>query len=106
MSERAMGRWANERWGDGANEREGEGAKGRKGDGAMGNRARSALSRRDLRTQPGVLTPGIDPKKTPTLKGWQMVAPPFNPSTYSPTHNVTPLCRSVGAGSFSRESWG
>jgi hypothetical protein len=103
-------------------------------------RRESALSRRDLRTQSGVLTPGIDPKKTPTLtrriknrprsrarkvglvssgvlefcakselhpvrglgmlKGWQMVVPPFNQSTYSPTHNVAPLSRPVGADLF------
>ena len=49
------------RWGDG------ERGRGEGGGRRIGDAARSALSRRDLRTQPGVLTPGIDPKKTPTL---------------------------------------
>jgi hypothetical protein len=31
------------------------------------------LSRRDYRTQPGVLTPGTRPKKCPALKGQQIV---------------------------------
>jgi len=54
------------------------------------------LSRRDWRTQPGVLTPGKG-QKTARPKGAVDIGPKFRGSKHG---LLTTLCRPVGAGPF------